>query len=98
MKNAELAELLARKTDMPTRKAAETLRALEEILMDSVIHGDKIVMTGFGSFQAVSRAPRRWRNPKTGEMETLPETRGVLFSPSKSFKQKMQGEDHETEK
>ena len=48
--------------------------------------GDRVQITGFGSFKASSRGERTGRNPRTGEAMTIAASKSVKFVPGASFK------------
>ena len=48
--------------------------------------GDKVILTGFGSFEVKERAERTGRNPKTMEAITIPASKAPVFKPGKSLK------------
>lgn len=47
--------------------------------------GKKVMVTNFGTFDVVERAPRRGVNPATGERMTIPAHSAVSFSPAPAF-------------
>ncbi|HEX9950100.1 MAG TPA: HU family DNA-binding protein, partial [Thermodesulfobacteriota bacterium] len=52
--------------------------------------GDKITLTGFGTFQVSNRAPRKGRNPRTGAEIDIPAVKVPKFKCGKSFKDSVQ--------
>ena len=71
-----------------TKKDAERL---VEIVFESIIetlnHGEKIELRGFGSFRVRERGARRGRNPKTGDPVNIPAKRVPYFKPGKELKE-----------
>ena len=49
-------------------------------------HGDKVVFSGFGTFEAKQRAARMGRNPHTNEACPIPERIMPVFTPGKKLK------------
>jgi DNA-binding protein HU-beta len=45
----------------------QALNALVDTIVQALKKGDKITLTGFGTFECVRRAARAGRNPRTGE-------------------------------
>ncbi len=86
MTKADLVEIVAREADM-TKKDVEQL---VEIIFDSIVntlnHGEKIELRGFGSFRVRERNARKGRNPKTGEPVEIPAKRVAYFKPGKDLK------------
>ena len=48
--------------------------------------GEKIIFTGFGSFEITDRAAREGRNPKTGEKMQISASKAPRFKPGKGLK------------
>jgi len=79
------------------RNLSETLgdtQAQAERYVNAIIDGVKagikkegnVQLVGFGSFQVRKRAPRRGRNPQTGEVMQIKGGKTVTFRPGKGFK------------
>jgi len=87
MTKASLVEEVAR-TVQVTKKQAETI---VNIVLDSIVeslrHGEKIELRGFGSFRIRNRKSRLGRNPKTGEKVEVPPKRIPYFKPGKELKE-----------
>ena len=64
---AELVELVAAQAGTDKTTAAAVLKGFEEVVLASVTKGDKIVLTGFVSFEQVHKKATTARNPRTGE-------------------------------
>lgn len=52
--------------------------------------GDKVQLTGFGSFEVKERAERMGRNPRTGAEVKIPVSKAPVFKPGKSLKDAVQ--------
>ena len=69
------------------KKVAENVvNAALGVVTASVAAGEKITLTGFGTFERKMRAAREGRNPKTGEALKIPASAYPSFSAGKSFK------------
>ena len=64
---AELVAQVAAQADVDKTTAANVLKAFEETVLAGVAQGDKIALTGFVSFQQVSKPATTARNPRTGQ-------------------------------
>ncbi|WP_421120610.1 HU family DNA-binding protein [Aquihabitans daechungensis] len=64
---AELVDQVAASAGTDKTTAAAVLKAFEEVVTDGVKNGDKIALTGFLTFQRVSKPATTARNPRTGE-------------------------------
>ncbi len=86
MTKADIAKIVyERHGGISNREAAR----LVEIIFESIKHrlggGEKVQITGFGTFVVRQKRERRGRNPQTGEEMLIKPRRSVLFRPSKLF-------------
>lgn len=73
-----------------TRAAAR--RALDTVLAtmtNAMKKGEKVTISGFGSFRVIDRAPQRGRNPQTGQPITIPARKVVKFKPAKKLAERV---------
>nr|WP_256098708.1 HU family DNA-binding protein [Streptomyces agglomeratus] len=71
--------------------AGEAVQAVFEAIARAVAEGDRVMVTGFGSFERAERAARYARNPQTGEPVFVKETSVPKFRPGQSFKDLVSG-------
>jgi len=62
----ELIERVSKKVGLTKKASSEAVQAIFGSIRDSLAKGDKVVLTGFGTFKVRSRATRKGRNPQTG--------------------------------
>lgn len=86
MTKKDLIELVAKKSNLTNKAARESVTALLNGIRDSLKRGEKVVITGFGTFSIRKRAERPGRNPKTGEKITLAARKAPGFTPGKTLK------------
>ncbi len=67
MTKKELAERLAKKVGFTKKTAFDAVNTVFAMVKDSLARGDKVVITGFGTFKVRSRVSRKGRNPQTGQ-------------------------------
>ena len=79
MTKTELAEALAERTDMTKKAAADALNALVDIIGGALAGGEKVTITGFGTFVVRRRKARMGRNPQTGEPLHIPAQNSPAF-------------------
>lgn len=79
-------EEVAAKLNTSKTQAEDLVKAFLETVEEQLAKGEKIQLTGFGTFEVVERAAREGRNPKTGEAISIPETKSPKFKPGKSLK------------
>ena len=90
MNKSELVQNLASKTDMTKADAQRAIDALfntkDGILTGALKKGDRIQITGFGTFETRRRKSRTGRNPRTGEEIKIGPTTSPSFRPGKALK------------
>lgn len=88
MTKAELVQKVHAKVGQGVTKAQieVNLDAIITALINTLKSGEPVTFTGFGSFKVVSRAPRKGRNPRTGQEIDIPAGKSVRFSPGKLLK------------
>jgi DNA-binding protein HU-beta len=91
----EMAQKLARKADLTQATAAEIIDMIFDsdpgkgIIAVELDAGDKVTISGFGTFSTKSRSARKGRNPATGQEITIPARKYVHFAPAKGLKDRM---------
>lgn len=90
MNKSELVQSLASKTDMTKAEAQRALDALfspkDGIMTRALKSGDRIQITGFGTFETRERKARTGRNPRTGKEIKIGATKTPSFRPGKALK------------
>ena len=89
MNKAELITALADQTGQTKAEVTGTLDALLDIIGATLAQGDKLQLTGFGSFETHHRAARAGRNPQTGEAIEIAESTSPKFTPGKLLKDRV---------
>ena len=75
---------IAEKADITKKSAADAVFA---VISEAMANGDKIAISGFGTFETVDRAARKGRNPKTGETIDIPASKAVKLKVAKALKE-----------
>ena len=86
MTKNELTERVAKKVGLTKKTAFETVNSTFSIIRDALVKGDKVVITGFGTFEVRSRASRTGRNPQTGDAIKIPGHKLPGFTAGKTFR------------
>ena len=89
MNKAELIDELARRVDLAKTDATRAVDALfgtDGIITSSLKSGDKVQITGFGSFQARKREARTGRDPRTGNPIEIKASTQPAFKAGQGFK------------
>lgn len=67
------------------KEAVSIVNELFEQMQLALKDGQKVVITGFGSFNLITTRTKKGRNPKTGETIVLPPKKKIKFKQSKEF-------------
>lgn len=86
MTKKDLIELVAKKANLTNKAARDSVSSMLNAIRDSLKRGEKVVITGFGTFSIRKRAARPGRNPKTGEKITIQARKAPGFTPGKTLK------------
>ena len=71
---------------MPSKKdAAVVVNKLFEEMLAAIVNGEKVVITGFGSFNLLVTQTKKGRNPKTGETILIEPKKKIKFKQSKEI-------------
>ena len=93
MHKNELIRQVARETQLPLRTVARVINQTLETVTDEVSDDQRVVLTGFGTFELRVRSVRRGVDPRTGAELTVPATRTPGFTCSATFKRRVQQGD-----
>jgi DNA-binding protein HU-beta len=87
---SELTQKLAERTDLSKSDASKAIDALfsaeDGIISQALKGGDKVQITGFGSFETRKREARTGRNPRTGKEIKIGPSTSAAFRPGKGLK------------
>ena len=86
MNKTELIAVAAEKSGMTKKDAEKALSAVVETLTEALVKGEKVQLSGFGTFETKAREARVGRNPHTKETIEIPATRVPTFKASKALK------------
>lgn len=87
MTKVELIRKIKETVDKVTLKDITlVLEATMEAIKDTVANGEKVTLSGFGSFEAKNRNARECRNPSTGETIQIESFKVPKFNAGKAFK------------
>lgn len=86
MNRKDLILKIMKEAQITTSQATRALNTALEAIKAALKRGERVTLSGFGSFEVKIRNPRKGRNPKTGEEVAIPRKKRVKFNPSKSLK------------
>lgn len=91
MNKTELVTAMAEKAELSKKDAEKALTAFTNIVADTLVDGNRVAITGFGTFEVVERAARTGRNPQTGETIQIAASKSPKFKPAKALKDVVNG-------
>lgn len=90
MNKSELVQMLSNRTKMTKADASRAVEALfnpdDGIITSTLRGGDRVQITGFGTFETRERKARTGRNPRTGREIKIGPTTSASFRPGKALK------------
>ena len=91
MNKSQLIEKLADRFEGNRKQAAHALESVLDTITREVAKGEKVAITGFGSFEKRVREARWVRNPQTGARIKAKKTAVPKFSPGQDLKNVVSG-------
>ena len=86
MNKTELIAAAAQSAGMTKKDTERVINAAIDALTASLQQGDKVQISGFGTFEVKDREARVGRNPHTKETIEIPATKVPVFKASKALK------------
>jgi integration host factor subunit alpha len=90
---AQLADLLFDQIGLNKRESKDMVDAFFDLMIERLVRGEDVKLSGFGNFQIRIKAPRPGRNPRTGELIPIDARRVATFHASHKLKSQIQGLD-----
>jgi integration host factor subunit beta len=92
MTKADLISVVAKRLDITQVQAGIIVEAALRSIVSALQGGQEVEIRGFGSFRFRNRAPRKGRNPKTGERVDVPPKKIPYFKMGKELKSLLNAE------
>ena len=89
MKKSEFVALVAEQVGLSKKDNEKTIDAVFAAVGDIIASGDKLQISGFGTFETKERAARTGHNPRTGEEISIDAATVPVFKPGKALKDKV---------
>lgn len=86
MNKQDLATAVAATTDLSKADAVKAINAALDVIQTATAAGDKVTLTGFGSFEQVYKPARTAKNPSTGADVAVVESWAPKFKAGSEFK------------
>ena len=86
MTKADLARAVyERHGGISNKEASQLVDLILELIQNGLKRGERIQITGFGTFMVREKKGRKGRNPQTGEEMLISARKSVVFRPSKTL-------------
>jgi integration host factor subunit alpha len=86
---ADLCEAVYQAVGLSRTESANLVELVLDEISGSIVRGESVKLSSFGSFIVRSKGQRVGRNPKTGEEVPISPRRVMVFKPSNVLKQKI---------
>jgi DNA-binding protein HU-beta len=94
MNKADMVNALADRADVSRKDARAVLDAIfdpnDGLISRSLREGERVALTGFGTFEARERSARVGRNPRTGKEIQIPASMAPAFRAGKGLRDAIQ--------
>ena len=86
---AQLSEAVYEEVGLSRNESANLVEAVLDEMAKSLIEGETVKISSFGSFAIRHKSQRMGRNPKTGEEVPILPRRVIIFKPSHVLKNRV---------
>ncbi len=86
MNQSELIEKVALATELNQAAAGQAVKALVNAILDGLLAGEAVRVSGLGIFNVAARPAREGRNPRTAETIEIAASKAVRFRAGKAVK------------
>jgi DNA-binding protein HU-beta len=87
MNKGTLVSEVAKRTDQTPAAVGRVVDAVLDVIRERVARGERVTLSGFGTFERVRRNPRTGRNPHTRQAVSIPARNAPVFRPGGSFRE-----------
>ncbi|MGB5620149.1 MAG: integration host factor subunit alpha [Desulfobacterales bacterium] len=86
---ADIVESIMEQIGFTRNQSSDVTEALIDVIKRTLASGENVLVSGFGKFCVNEKAPRRGRNPATGEAMMLKPRRVVTFKCSGKLRKRI---------
>ena len=90
---SDLISKVAKEVSVSEEVSSKVINTFIQCIQASLLGGEKVQMVGFGSFEPVTRAAHKGRNPKTGQEIMVAESKSAKFVVGGKFKDALNGKN-----
>lgn len=87
MQKTDFIKAVADRTTMSQKDVKNIIEAALDVIADTLKAGEKVTLTGFGTFEVRERQAREGVNPQTRQKINIPATKTPGFSASSTLKE-----------
>lgn len=92
MVKVDIVRALQRKEKLLFGEAEQIINDLIDIMKDTLESGENLLVSGFGKFELHDKESRPGRDPKSNKVYEISARRVVTFSPSKVWREDLNGQ------
>ena len=93
MTKKEIVKTISEEIGLTQLKTKEIVQKTFDAIVETLVEDGRIELRNFGVFEVKRRAPRKARNPRTGDKVFVPEKFVVTFKPGKYMEAKVRDLD-----
>lgn len=93
MQKTDFIKAVAAKAEVPQKDAKQIIDMALDVIAEALAAGQRVTLTGFGTFEVRQRQEREGVNPQTGQKIVIPATRTPGFSASSTLKDRVRQSD-----
>ena len=86
---SDLSEAVYREIGLSRNESADLVETILGKISDSLVRGESVKISSFGTFAVREKGARMGRNPKTGEEVPISPRRVLVFRPSHILKERV---------
>lgn len=87
MNKSDIITIVANKLNITQKESESCIDAFLETICEGLENDEKVVVSGFGTFEVRQRVSRNGRNPRTGEEIVIPGQKSPGFKAGKLLKE-----------
>ena len=89
MTKKEIVRTISEEIGLTQLKTKEIVQKTFDAIVNTLVEDGRIELRNFGVFEVKRRAPRKARNPRTGDKVFVPEKFVVTFKPGKDMEKRV---------
>ncbi|KKL07589.1 hypothetical protein LCGC14_2584520 [marine sediment metagenome] len=89
MTKKEIVRTISEEIGLTQLQTKEIVQKTFDAIVDTLVKDERIELRNFGVFEVKRRAPRKARNPRTGDKVFVPEKFVVTFKPGKEMEERV---------